>query len=317
MIKNILFFLVLTTCLAASSDGPTYRLLPGDGYQWPSRIKGELKRKRIPLSEMPEEIVAHMDRVVDDTLSCAEYEKIAPDYDKGFPVLEIDLNFDGIPEWLVMDRRGAGATGNAVSFIYQKKNGVWETIGSYPGSVPYFYEKRNGYLQIEGYVKSNMIDYGFFLLAYSPETGEYKCVRSEWYCYNTNYKDRPNFTCSIGIGRLDTATSEDAIHARLEHFIRSTAYRLYDEQFDQESLELKDNTWTCQKKDFGFAIKLLKKEEKYTPSFDVAFQKRIALDQPTVKGMVIGIFGSKKASELCEAISLELDKNRSSLLKLD
>ncbi len=212
-------FITLVLWNISLADVPNYWLVPEDGYVRPEPVDVKLKWEKIQKKDIPAEIIKELYR-------SSSFRKVSE-----FPVVKIDLNNDGVLEWIIEDVRFRERVGAEYECFQQGKDGKFHCIGSFLGLYDFVYKPKNGYYQLECSGRSGMMMKYFSVFAFNPEKRKYERIRYEWH-------DFDNFTCKI-TGKLPGKHPKEWLLSRLETALRSAVKKHFENRIDQGSITFK------------------------------------------------------------------------------
>ena len=234
------------------ADVPSYWLLPDDGYRRPNPLSVKLNWEKLPPENVPAEILDDMD-------TRKAQGKCRGFFQKGrmFSIVRMDLNDDGIPDWIVNDERGKENGETRYWCYFVDRDGIYRRTGCFAGSTLSVLEPRNGYRQFGISTYYGMAVSFFAVYAFEPQDRKYRLVRRECHDYK-------NFTCKIE-GRVPGEHSRELLFSRLETALRTAAGKSFGDRLDQNELTFSGNGFRYSENAGGFSLFIAGAKRRYKP----------------------------------------------------
>lgn len=232
------------------ADVPSYWLLPDDGYRRPNPLNVKLDWEKLPSGNIPAEIL-------DDMGTRKTQEECRDFFQKGrtFSIARMDLNDDGIPDWIVDDERGKENGENRYWCYLVGRNGNCHRIGCLTGSALSVFEPLNGYKQFGTSAHYGMAVSVFAVYAFEPQDRKYRLVRRECHDYK-------KFTCKIE-GRVPGEHSCELLFSRIETALRTAAGKSFSDRLDQNKLTFSGNGFRYSENAGGFSLFIAGAKRRY------------------------------------------------------
>jgi|GEM_PF-6976447 len=294
MKKTLILFLLCTLENSLSADVPIYRLLPGDGYVPPKATEVQLKWTALPLQDIPAEIVEDMGKP-----DFPGQKRDGINRNKEISAAKIDLNFDGVPEWIVEDHQDRGNGGGEYVCYQCDAVGKFHRIGKFYGGINSILEPQNGYYQLEFSGRDGMTAAWFSIFAFDPKKQKYASVRSEWYDYN-------NFTCKVD-GLIPGEHPQEWLSARLETALRLAVKKNFANEITQDDIKFRDNGFYYPKDGREFLLCIAPSGRRYKLGVG-NFAQEYPLESFGLKNQSVYMTGKKKYSVLWWEITAWLNE---------